>query len=267
MARLLRKALRVFLDHDPSFCDMHDDPRAKASARDYLAEIRQHLTQRFGEKRVAILDGGCQAGRLLIPLAEDGHRMIGIDTSAFALRRARRHAKERGLSIQLYRGDLASLRRWIRPASVDAAICAEVLYLCRDHDALLGLLAESVAPGGLLFVSHRPQLYYVTMAVRAGRLDLAEWMLTHAEGPNTEGDYHNWQTPEQLAACYRRHGLRTLACHALDSLVVSFDRAAVSEACVARFLSEAQIGESTIRIPGYLLVAAQRPLPGEPLDG
>ena len=73
MVRLLRKALRGVLHYDPSYCDMYEDPHARASAVEYLGHIRRHLRERFGTARLQLLDAGCQAGRLLVPLAEDGH--------------------------------------------------------------------------------------------------------------------------------------------------------------------------------------------------
>ena len=165
MARLLRKTLRALFNYDPAFCDMYADAHAKAAAAEYLGHIQRHLRDQFGEQRLTILDAGCQTGRFLIPLAKQGHRLIGIDASRFSLRRARQHAARASVSVEIHKGDLANLRRWIAPRSLDVVLCLEVLYLCQNYRELLRLLAESVKPGGLLCVSHRPTHYYVAAAL------------------------------------------------------------------------------------------------------
>lgn len=258
MAQLLRKLKRALFDYDPSFCDMHDDPKTRAVAVEYLAHIREHLRRRFGDARLTILEAGCQAGRLLIPLAQDGHHLIGLDTSAFSLRRARRHATARRLSVQLHRGDIAQVRRWIAPASLDVAICAEVLYLCSNYRALLELLADSVKPGGLLIVSHRPTLYYLACAMLRGDPDQAMSVAQRGEGPSPDADYHNWQTEEELAELYRALKLDVLGCYPIDARPSQLDLSAVSDDEVRRLLKPVHDGDSTFRIPIYFLVIAQR---------
>ena len=203
MAQFFRKLLRALANYDPSFCDMYEDAHAQVVAADYLRHIRHHVQEQLGNQRLSMLDAGCQAGRLLIPLAQDGHTMIGLDASKFAFRRVRHRVKTHRLAIRLIRGDLAHLPQWIKPASLDAVICTEVLYLCQDYRTLLRLLVEAVKPNGLLFVSHRPTLYYVARALLNGQPDQAAALLERSEGPSTDGAYHNWQTPEQLAALYR----------------------------------------------------------------
>jgi len=236
MAQLIRKLKRALLNSDPSFCDMYEDAHARTAAQEYLGYIRRHLHEVFGDRKLDILDAGCQAGRLLIPLAEDGHRLTGIDTSGFALRRARRHAQERGLSVRLYRGDIAQARRWVAPAALDAVICAEVLYLCENYQKLFRLLAESVKPGGLVCVSHRPAAFYVADALAQRRQDLAEDIASRREGPTADSAYHNWQTEEELHRWYRAEGLQVIGCYPLDYTTMGPDG----------------------RVPQYLLMIAQK---------
>lgn len=258
MAKLLRKLNRAVFNYDPSFCDMHDDGHARAAAEEYLAHIRRHLRERFSDQTLSILDAGCQAGRLLVPLAQDGHRLIGVDTSGFALRRARRHAQERRLSVLLHKGSIAKLRSWVRPSSLDAVVCTEVLYLYRDYRTLLALLADSVKSGGLLLISHRPTVFYVASALRQGRADQAASVIRRTEGPSPDGKYHNWQTQEQLAELYRSLNLTLLGCYPVDHARVPLDLSTVTEAEVKRLLEPAYESDSTFRIPAYLLVVAQK---------
>jgi len=255
MAQLVRKVLRAVLNYDPSFCDMHDDAHARAVAQEYLAPIRQQIWARFGAQRLTILDAGCQAGRLLIPLAEEGHHLIGVDLSPLGLKRAQRHAKERGLAVELHRGDLSLLRRWIDPASLDVVVSTEVLYLCRDYEALLRLLAESLKPDGLLCVSHRPADFYVGKAVRHGRLELARELLHRGDGASGDGDYHNWQTPQQLTEMYGRLGARILEVCPVDH--ERLPCAPPSDPTLSARLAPYLDGDGYC-VPSYLLVIAEK---------
>ena len=258
MQKFLRKLKRAVLNSDPSFCDMYEDAHASSAAEEYLSHIRPAIRGQFGGRTLAILDAGCQAGRLLIPLAQGGHRLIGVDTSAFALRRTRQHAKMRDLAVWLHRGNIAHLRRWVAPGSLDVAICTEVLYLCRDHRELLRLLAESVAPGGLLCLSHRPSVFYAGVALRRGEIEAASSIIRRSEGPSPDGAYHNWQTPEQLDAWYREAGLHVLGCVPVDHTAMSLDLSGVRDPDLLRALTSAHQGDSMYRIPQYLLVIARK---------
>lgn len=256
MAQFFRKLLRAVFNYDPSFCDMYENGPAQAVAAEYLSHIRHHLQEQFGDQRLSMLDAGCQAGRLLIPLAQDGHRMIGLDASKFAFRRVQHHVKTYRLAIRLIRGDLTYLPRWIKPESLDAAICAEVLYLCQNYQTLLRLLVEAVKPGGLLFVAHRPTLYYVSKALLGGKPDQAAAFLDRNEGPSTDGAYHNWQTPEQLAALYRSIGLRVIACYPIDQQAIQLNLSQASEP-VAQLLKATMV-KNACYIPTYFLIIAQK---------
>ncbi len=255
---MIRKIWRALFNYDPAFCDMYEDAAARVAGEEYLGHIRRDLHERFGHQRLSILDAGCQAGRLLIPLAEDGHRVIGLDTSLFSLRRARQHAKARNLSISLHRGNIAKLRHWIQPSSLDAVICTDVLYLCRNYRQLLQQLADSITPDGLLFISHRPTLYYVAGALRRAQSDQAQSLIARTDGRSPDGAYHNWQTPEQLVELYRSLNLRQLGCYPTRVAQTPLDLSMVTHADVKRLLESVRETDSLYRIPTYFLVVAQR---------
>ena len=264
MTQLLRKVARAVLNYDPSFCDMYEDEHARAAASEYLDHIRRHLRERFGNQRLVMLDAGCQAGRLLIPLAQDGHSVIGVDASSFNLRRARAHAKEQQVTVRLIRGDIANLSRWIRPASLDGVVCAEVLYLCPNYRTLLQRLIQVMKPGGLLFVSHRPTSYYVTRALLRAQSEQATSFIGQSEGPSTDGAYHNWQTPEQLAALYGSLHLRLIRCYPIDDSAFQLDLSLASEE-VKQFLESARMTDPAIAPPrqgGVSDMVMQHPMGG-----
>ena len=242
MQKFLRKFRRAVLNSDPSFCDMYEDAHARQAAAEYLGHIRHYLRHAYGDRTLTILDAGCQAGRLLIPLAEDGHALIGVDTSVFALRRAARHARERKLTVQLHAGNISHLRRWVKPGSLDVVVCAEVLYLCRDYRDLLKLLADSLKPGGLILASHRPNLFYIAVALKRGDDRMAASVRRRDEGPSPDGAYHNWQTEGELKALYASLGLRWLGCHPVDHTEM-----------------RTEAGGLPARVPQYYLIAARKP--------
>lgn len=259
MRKLVRRILRAVWDHDPSFYDAYEESLAHPEANEDLRLIRSALRERFGDQELTILDAGCQTGRTLIPLAQDGHRLIGMDRSGFFLRRARRHAKERRLRVRLHRGNISHLRWWVRPSSVDVVVCLGVLLTCRNYQALLGLMANAVKPGGLSFVSHRPTLYYVASWIDKGRPDEAAALARRTEGPSPDGRYHNWQTPGQLAALYRANDLEVLRCHPLRNCPTHLDLSAVTDPVVRQLLESAHQFDSTFIIPTHFLVVAQKP--------
>ena len=77
--------------------DMYEDPIAQFFGQIELHHITEAIHSKFGERKLQILDLGCGHGRLSIPLARLGHNVVGIDTNAIALSRARMHAEHEGL--------------------------------------------------------------------------------------------------------------------------------------------------------------------------
>ena len=104
----------------------------------YLHHIRRFLRETFGEKKVSILDAGCQAGRLAIPLAKEGHGLTAVDTSGFALKQAKRHAEEEGVSVHFLKGDVSEILTR-DPQAFDVILCIEVLYLREKYREFLRL--------------------------------------------------------------------------------------------------------------------------------
>lgn len=72
-------------------------------------EFYRELAQ---EKRGPILELGCGTGRIVLPLAQDGHRIVGLDLSDAMLERARAKLSGKAAEVQarvrLVRGDMAS---------------------------------------------------------------------------------------------------------------------------------------------------------------
>jgi SAM-dependent methyltransferase len=218
MHRRLRKLLRTVAGVDPDYFDMFEQPDEALFARLYVERIVRAARDAGIIPPARVLEAGCQAGRLVIPLAQRGFRVTGVDTSGFALRRARRHAASAGVQAEFFRGDVVRVLQRHPDRRFDLVICAEVVYLARDPQALLRALASAVRPGGLLCVSHRPKFFYLFEALRQYDLKTAREVLRRDEGPFRDAAYYNWQTDEQLRALYQRLGLQVVALAPIDRL-------------------------------------------------
>ena len=267
MQKLLRKVLRAVAEYDPTYYDMYDDPNEAFFARVYLERITRHLALAHIEPPARILDAGCQAGRLAIPLAQRGFQVTGVDTSRFALTRARRHAAAVGVRVHWQRGDVPALLRRSRRRGYDAIVCAEVVYLQRRYRDFLASLARALRPGGLLFVSHRPRLYYFVEALRHHDLATARLVLKAQEGqlgglvPGR--GYYNWHTEEQLRQLYSDLGLRWISVYPIDQfawLSRMNPSRLTREQQEAWLQLELQSANSAATCGRYALVVAEQPV-------
>ena len=219
--RTARKVLRAAAGYDPKYYDMYADPDEAAFASLYLERIRRRAEAAGIRPPAIVLEAGCQAGRLAIPLAKAGFRVTGVDASGFALRRARANARRAGVRARFIRGDILNVLRDPRHR-YDIVICAEVLYLSPRYREILAALARAVNPGGLLCVSHRPKMYYLLEALRHGKAESARRVLNAGEGsldnPGSAGSYFNWQTDQELRVLYGALGLGAVEVYPIDQV-------------------------------------------------
>ncbi len=117
---------------DPDLYD-YDYRRRRADIHFYRALARNRMD--FGSG--TILDLACGTGRLLIPLARDGHQVVGVDRSeamlAAAARRVARLSPPRRARCLLARGDIRSFALRVR-ASLAIAAFHSVQHLLLDAD-------------------------------------------------------------------------------------------------------------------------------------
>lgn len=261
MHKVARKLLRAVAHVDPDYFDMYEDRAEALFARLYLERIRRHAAAAGIGQGASVLEAGCQAGRLAIPLAKDGFRVTGVDTSRFGLRRAAEHAKQAGVTATWIRGDiLDALRR--HPGPYDMVVCAEVLYLCENYRDILRALAGALRPGGLAFVSHRPKAYYLYEALKLNDLKTAERVLGSKEGQFRDSAYYNWQTGPELQALYQASGLAWQAAYPIDTVawISGANLAGMSPEQQAQWLAvELSAPSGTEALSRYVLVVASRP--------
>ena len=216
MQKTLRKILRAVADYDPEYYDMYADANEAFFAQLYVERIMRHAGAAGIKPGATLLEAGCQAGRLVIPLAKRGFQVTGVDTSSYALRRAREHAQAAGAAATFVQGDLMEVLARDPSPRYDIIVCAEVVYLFPRYQDLLKTLAGAVRPGGLLCVSHRSKFYYLLEALRQYDLSAAAAVQGRSEGSFRGSDYYNWQTEAELRTLYASLGLRWVAMHPID---------------------------------------------------
>ena len=100
--------------------------------------------------RSPALDAGCGAGRLLVPLREEGFDVDGCDASADMIERCRRRAPEARLWV-------SPLHELTPPRRYAAIVCSGVLGLgsTREQDVqALSRFHEALLPGGTLVLDN-----------------------------------------------------------------------------------------------------------------
>ncbi|MBC8133768.1 MAG: class I SAM-dependent methyltransferase [Deltaproteobacteria bacterium] len=105
------------------------------------------------ERQGPVLDLGCGTGRLAVPLARDGHSVVGVDLSAAMLARAaarlRRLARPAANRCLLVRGDLRALpMRGHFPLAIAAFHTVQHLIDDRDLISLFRHVRRLIRPDG-----------------------------------------------------------------------------------------------------------------------
>jgi SAM-dependent methyltransferase len=100
----------------------------------------------------SVLDAGCGTGEHALFFAARGHRVVGIDFVAEAIRRARRKVAERGLAVEFLVRDALALGDWVERFS--NVIDSGLFHVFSDDDRRRYVrgLAHVLEPGGRLFL-------------------------------------------------------------------------------------------------------------------
>lgn len=117
----------------------------------------------------SVLDLGVGPGTSAVEMAraDPARRQIGLDVSAWMLRRAGRRARSAGLRLPLVRADALALP--FRDGALDGATGHSLLYLLPDPAAALREVARVLRPGGhVAFLEPRAGAPRVRDALRAG---------------------------------------------------------------------------------------------------
>lgn len=138
---------------DPHVAEIYDQ---QETYTDDLTLIRSLLQNR---KNLRILEPFCGTGRLLIPLAQDGHTLVGLDSAAAMLDRAARKLKMLPEMVQenatLVEMDVLT-GEW--PTGFDVVLlggnCLYELATPEDQARCIAAAASSLRPGGYVYVDN-----------------------------------------------------------------------------------------------------------------
>lgn len=104
-----------------------------------------------------ILDIGCGNGRHLIPLADIGHDVTGVDSSSKMLETAARRATEQGVTYSLSQDDHSDLS--LDSASQDTVVSIQTFQFSGSEGSFMEA-ARVLKPGGLFFLRVRSTSRY-----------------------------------------------------------------------------------------------------------
>lgn len=152
-------AERVFVTHAGLFAHILEalKPAGVADAR----AIRRILSRSGVPPDGRVLDIACGIGRHIVPLAAEGYRTVGCDYSPAYLARARRYARDWGLTrsrVRFLRSDYRTVGRTLRNSRERAFDAAISIFTSMGHFGEAGDLAtfrsvrSVVRPGGVFVV-------------------------------------------------------------------------------------------------------------------
>ena len=169
----------------------------RAESRHRNPWIADQLARAFGSAPCRVLDLGCGGGFLSNYLAERGHRVIGVDTTAENLAIAR--ANDRSHSATYVRGDACALP--FARHSFDVVCAMDLLEHVEDPERVIAEASRVLAPGGL-FVFHT---FNRTWQARLIVIKGVEWFVRNA--PKDLHVERLFVTPDELHAMCRAHRL------------------------------------------------------------
>jgi SAM-dependent methyltransferase len=143
----------LLYDADPHVAELYD---ATENRTDDLEFLRRLVS---GKGPLRILEAFCGTGRLLIPLAMDGHTVIGMDASRVMLARAGSKAAAAPAPV---RARIALTERNVLhggwPGPVDLVIlagnCFYELATPEDQEACICMARECLGAGGRVYVDN-----------------------------------------------------------------------------------------------------------------
>ncbi len=206
--------------------------------RALVQQALTHLKMRSDNKIFTIVDMACGTGAITRLIAEElarqgklAHtRLIGVDPSAEALRRAKKGMDELGIQVdsEYLQGDAADLPRFVQ--NVDAAFFCNAIHLVPDKLAAFQQMASILAPGGIFACNSA--FYagtYVPGTERFYRLwtrRAISWLRQEHPEVRVSRDAKamamQWLTPEEYVDYLKQSGFLNVEIHKTD-VAISLD--------------------------------------------
>jgi ubiquinone/menaquinone biosynthesis C-methylase UbiE len=206
--------------------------------RALVQQALTHLKTRSDNKTLTIVDMACGTGAVTRLIAEElaqqgklAHtRLIGVDPSAEALRRAKKGMDELGMQVdsEYIQGDAADLPQFVQ--NVDAAFFCNAIHLVPDKLAAFQQMASVLAPGGIFACNSA--FYagtYVPGTERFYRLwtrRAISWLRQEHPEVRVSRDAKamamQWLTPEEYVDYLKQSGFLNVEIHRTD-VAISLD--------------------------------------------
>jgi ubiquinone biosynthesis O-methyltransferase len=149
-----------------------------------------------------ILDIGCGNARDVLPLAQAGSRVVGVDLSEGMIEQARTDLVAAGIrEVELQVGDVTALQF---PAQCfDKILCSEVIEHVPDPDLAIQEMFRVLKPGGSLVIStpNRSSWYGFDRYVLWNRVLMRKW----------NHPFDHWRTMRELSSLLERHRFRIVS--------------------------------------------------------
>jgi len=140
-------------DYDSHIAEVYDQHETQTQD----VELIRRLVQGLGKLR--ILEPFCGTGRILIPLAQDGHELVGLDQARPMLDRCRKKMAELPADVRrritLIEADVTA-GRW--PESFDLVVmgnnCFYELATPEEQKGCIASASRALKPGGYLYLDN-----------------------------------------------------------------------------------------------------------------
>ncbi len=169
-----------------------------------------------GASTLDVLDLGGGSGVSAVPLAELGHRVTVVDTSADALAILHRRAADAGVAglVAPVQGEVERLPEAVGEAAYDLVLCHGLLEVVDDPDATVRTVAGALRPGGCASVLVAGRAAAVLARALGGHPADALRALTDPAGRwgHADGVLRRFDT-ERLLELVAAAGLRVEAVH------------------------------------------------------
>jgi SAM-dependent methyltransferase len=130
-----------------------------------------------------ILELGCGTGRIAVPIAQDGHHIVGLDQSAAMLERAARRARRASVEVRWVEGDMRAFSFNESFALIFVAFNSFLMLGPDDRWACLARMREHLAPRGRVAIDVFQPDPEVVVGLDGGVID--EWERVDPESDRT----------------------------------------------------------------------------------
>jgi SAM-dependent methyltransferase len=127
-----------------------------------------------------ILELGCGTGRITVPIAQDGHHVVGLDRSGAMLERAERRARRANVEVRWVEGDMRAFSFNEAFALVFVALNSFLMLDPNDRWSCLARVREHLAPRGRVAIDVFQPDPEVVVGLDGGVAD--EWERMDPEG-------------------------------------------------------------------------------------